>query len=41
MIVYLALEGLKAHRLFGFDAIGCRREDALLARMDRLLREAG
>jgi len=40
-IVYLALEGLKAHRLFGFDAVSCRREDALLARMDRLLREGG
>ncbi|MBM9594576.1 TetR/AcrR family transcriptional regulator [Roseitranquillus sediminis] len=39
-IVYLALEGLKAHRLFGFDATGCRSEKALLARMEQLLREA-
>ena len=40
-IVYLAIEGMKAHRLFGFDAVGAPGEDALLDRMDRLLRDAG
>ena len=38
MIVFLALEGLKSLRLFGFDVLDRGGEDALLGRMEALLR---
>jgi AcrR family transcriptional regulator len=40
MIVYLALEGIKALRLFGFALLDREQEDAVMARMSELLRDA-
>ena len=40
MVAFLALEGLKAQHLFGFDTLDGAQEDAVLARMVALLREA-
>lgn len=37
-MAFLALEGLKALRLFGFDILESHEEDAVLDRMRRLLR---
>ena len=38
MVTFLALEGLKALRLFGFDVLDAPDEDAVLQRMRTLLR---
>jgi AcrR family transcriptional regulator len=37
-VAFLALEGLKALRLFGFDVVSDREEDAALSRLRGLLR---
>lgn len=40
-VVFLAIEGMKALHLFGFDLLGRETEDAVLQRMTSLLRKAG
>lgn len=40
-VVFLAIEGMKALHLFGFDVLGREAEEAALGRMASLLREAG
>ena len=39
-IAFLALEGLKAMHLFGFETLDRKQEDAVLDRMVALLRSA-